>query len=197
MNSMATIYDQLYRLGCGRLRYGGMPNKVQHEWGLSHITKSLQSPDSHSVLDLGCGPAWLLWGLKKRGYRDLVGVDWARSLAWKSRIGSVVVGDITTIDLRRTFDCIVCHDVLEHVPQDQLPSLFQNILRHLAPDGYVSLTVADHSDKWCGVELHITRKPVELWYAEILKWFHVIEHQYNDKRTLGMFWCKRKPEGPP
>jgi glycosyltransferase involved in cell wall biosynthesis/2-polyprenyl-3-methyl-5-hydroxy-6-metoxy-1,4-benzoquinol methylase len=63
----------------------------------------------------------------------------------------------------QSFDCIYSISVLEHVPFDMLPTLFEGVRRFLKPDG-VSIHAIDHVLKGAGAEstlMHLT-KLVEL-----------------------------------
>jgi SAM-dependent methyltransferase len=93
----------------------------------------------HSVLDAGCGTGRVARELARRGL-DVVGVDIdpemldtarekAPSLDWRT-------GDLATIDLGRTFDCVVmAGNVIVFVTPGTEGAVLANLARHLRPEG--------------------------------------------------------------
>jgi SAM-dependent methyltransferase len=97
-----------------------------------------------AVLDLGCGIGITTSLCARRG-GEAVGVDLAPRLIEYARASvpeaSFEVGDIASIDLAKRFDVVCLFDVVEHLPSDRWPTLWQNVVRHLSPRGRVLLTV--------------------------------------------------------
>ena len=52
------------------------------------------------------------------------------------------------------FDVITAWDVLEHIPEEKLPGLIDNIVRNLKPDGVFICGIADFEDEGYHVTLH-------------------------------------------
>jgi len=107
-------------------------------------------PRAASVLELGCGTGAVLAGMGSG--LDLVGVD--RSAAMldvatrrlpKARFHR---GDMTTIDLGRTFDVVLCVcDTINHVTTSAgWRTVFERAANHLSPDGLfiVDFTTRSH-----------------------------------------------------
>jgi SAM-dependent methyltransferase len=61
------------------------------------------------------------------------------------------------------FDLITMWEVLEHIKKTDLPALFQNIKRHLAPNGLFICSISHIPDVNDGVVLHQTVEPIEWW----------------------------------
>ena len=99
----------------------------------------IQSLKPRSVLDAGCGTGRVARELARRGL-DVVGVDIdpamldtarekAPHLDWR-------LGDLATIDLGRTFDCIaMAGNVMIFVTLGTEGTVLSNLARHLAPGG--------------------------------------------------------------
>ena len=99
------------------------------------------------VMDLGCSGGGMVKSFLEDGYTavGLEGSDISkklRSAEWDTIPYHLFTCDITepfnvkdTLGNTVKFHCITAWDVLEHIPESKLPELFENIKRHLAPDG--------------------------------------------------------------
>jgi SAM-dependent methyltransferase len=101
-------------------------------------------PRGATVLDLGCGIG-ITSELLARRAGSVVAVDLAPKLIDYARATvrrvRFEVGDVATFDGGATFDVVCLFDVFEHIPRDGRPALWQNVVRQLAPDGLVLMTV--------------------------------------------------------
>lgn len=133
------------------------PNKERQEfvrdWATKHKFKKL--------LDVGCGKGNYMKALKEF---KIQGVD------PYSNDKSVIPKSILEFKPTKKYDAFYCLDVLEHIDK---PSLDENLkaLSKFAPVGL--LGIANHSDVWDGVELHLIQEGSG-WWGEILsKYFTV------------------------
>jgi len=62
------------------------------------------------------------------------------------------------------FDVISAWEVLEHVHPERLNILFENISKHLKPEGYFVGSVSMNNDASSGIELHQSQFKKETWY---------------------------------
>lgn len=96
-------------------------------------------PAASSLLELGCGTGAVLDGLSAVG--SLAGMDISPDMLdiARARLPGVqfIQGDISSFDLERRFDAIVCtYDVLNHLADfDRWISCFECACRHLAEGG--------------------------------------------------------------
>jgi len=91
-------------------------------------------------LDVGCGSSRILAGLD-----DVVGVDISqRKLRWARKYGKPLVNasifDLPFAD--GAFDCLICSEVIEHIPADPQP--FLEMIRVLKEDGLLILGTPDY-----------------------------------------------------
>lgn len=101
-----------------------------------------------SLLDAGCGTGTLALALARTGI-EVAGVDLSPSLLdvarEKDADGAVAWhhGDITRLDLGRTFDVVTCvADTLNHLPTlDDWRRAFEGFARHLEPGGMLFFDV--------------------------------------------------------
>ena len=129
------------------------------------------------VLDLGCSGGGFVKSLIEDGYAA-VGVEGSdvsrklRAAEWDTIPYHLFTGDITRAfqilnggasPVR--FHCITAWEVLEHIPEDRVPDLFENIRRHLEPDGIFVASVAlfPDADPLTGAVYHVTLHPKEWW----------------------------------
>jgi SAM-dependent methyltransferase len=97
-----------------------------------------QVQTSQSVLELGCGQGAKLLEMRAVGYADLMGVDPFLPHDYTTSSG-VALWRKNISDLDRSFDLVMLHHSLEHIPK-QLETLLE-IKRHLKPDGTVLIRI--------------------------------------------------------
>ena len=101
-----------------------------------------------SVLEIGCGI-----GTVTHLIADAVGesgailatdlspksVEVAKRRLTEFRNIRYIAGDILDVDINEKFDAVVLPDVIEHIPRESHPKLFQRIAGWIKPDGFVLL----------------------------------------------------------
>jgi hypothetical protein len=134
-------------------------------------------------LDLGSGAAGLVFEFAMNQVLA-VGVDGSdfcrvnRVGYWPLLPNNLFTCDITkpfSFLLRDTetligFDGITMWEVLEHITESDLPSLFSNISRHLDKHGYLigSISLVEYVDS-VGNPYHVTLKPRDWWKAKFIE----------------------------
>ena len=82
------------------------------------------------------------------------------------------------------FNVITMWEVLEHITESDLPTLFSNISRHLNKDGYFigSVSLVEYVDS-IGNPYHVTLKPRDWWKTKFIEsGFVILEvHPFNEK----------------
>ena len=107
--------------------------------GEANAVQALQSTQPFSVLDAGCGTGRIAIELARRGM-EIVGVDLdARMLSQARQQAPQLdwrLGDLATIDLRRSFDLILlAGNVMLFLTPGTEAATLRNLARHLAPTG--------------------------------------------------------------
>jgi SAM-dependent methyltransferase len=99
------------------------------------------------VLDVGCGPGFLMLFLAELGI-DVQGIDFSPSslgLAPPEIRGAITIGDVAKQHVpERSFDLAVCREVLEHLTVLQVRQTIEQICR--ASARYVYVTTRFHPD---------------------------------------------------
>jgi len=123
------------------------------------------------VLDYGCGPGFLLNHLLAIRDFECFGLDFSReSVELANRRfsakgnwhGAIHCASLPSSYKDRSFDIISCIETIEHVMPDQLPALFGELKRLIAPGGTILLTTPNnenldertHYCPFCNAEFH-------------------------------------------
>jgi len=99
-----------------------------------------------AILDVGCGMGFALHFLRLQGYKNITGIDADPGqvrFANENLLPVTHVADSVTF-LKATpnkIDCVLCLDVLEHVPKKFHLDLLRSIHQSLKPGGRLILTV--------------------------------------------------------
>ena len=128
-----------------RIEASGRYQHHVYHWGASLVRRRALK----SVLDVGCGPATKLAILIAPVCADIAGIDQPSAIAAAKRLG--MPGAFRAVDLEecegvraeRTFDLIICADVLEHL-FDPDPAL-AFIARHCHAKSLVLLSTPDRA----------------------------------------------------
>lgn len=127
------------------------------------------------ILDLGCAGGQLVSDFREFGWIavGLEGSDYSlkhKRANWPALGGK----NLFTCDITKPFrlnadaapmefHLITVWEVLEHIHQNDLPSVFTNIISHLKPGGYFIATTTSSSSIENGVELHQTKWTNQEW----------------------------------
>lgn len=127
------------------------------------------------ALDLGCSGGQLVRDFYERGWlaTGLEGSDFSKKHGranWPALGGKNLFTcditkpfQITTDGKPAQFHLITMWEVLEHIPEQDLPALFANINKHLHSGGYFIATTTSAPDVHDGVDLHQTKWPNDRW----------------------------------
>lgn len=99
---------------------------LEYRYRFRHILKGL-SKDA-SIVELGCGPGFLLNFLKSQGFEKIEGVDISEEQISIARKSGLDVKHAEAVDFLRgkkqQYDAIIAVDFIEHFRKDELLSLF-------------------------------------------------------------------------
>lgn len=116
----------------------------QREWARHKYLPLLEGLQPQSpILEIGCGPGYLLDFLKLSGFQNIEGIDIsAQQIALaKARGHHVAVADVFAHleGKQGAYDAIIAIDLFEHFRQDELLRLVPAIERALKPNGILLL----------------------------------------------------------
>ncbi len=114
------------------------------------------------ILDVGCGEGHHLQRMIECGI-DAFGVE-ISSVCCQKYLQNIPHANTDICDYSKKsesrFDGIICFDVLEHIPEDQLNTTLKALIS-LAPSALLGL--ANHSDIQCENELHLIQENCDWW----------------------------------
>lgn len=160
-------YDGIPRGYYDRILRGGNP--IRRLWHVSKFERVLDYlPDrrSQSILDIGCFAGTFLSLCLEDRFSRQVGVDilpeqiayananYGRSFREFRHVPSLA--DLHTRVTER-FDCISLIEVIEHLTQDEIRTLFDLIVDRLEPGGKLVLTTPNYASAWPAIELLLNR----------------------------------------
>lgn len=99
-----------------------------------------------AILDAGCGDAFFLGLLEKKGYTNLSGIDYSqRAIAFARLL--VPSGHFESAELSKlpysdaTFDVVFCIETVEHLIPETIDGIIREFKRVLKPGGRLVITV--------------------------------------------------------
>lgn len=116
-----------------------------------HAARLLRRHRSKSVLDIGCGCGLKLEKLIAPLCTDITGIDEQETISWcqqHHRFGTWKADNLEDpqADLGRTFDLIICADVIEHLVQPD--RLLAAVARYAHPESRILLSTPERDATW-------------------------------------------------
>jgi hypothetical protein len=140
------------------------------------VAQVYQSIGAHSVSDYGAGKCNLRAGLEKHGIK---GFDYFPYDPVFPSYGEPKAADL--------FCCI---DVLEHVEEEFLPNVIEDLVRITKSVGFFTVATGPAQKVLAdGRNAHLIQKPASWWLPKFLPYFN-IEHLENDEQG---FWFIVRP----
>lgn len=141
---------------------------------LECVLRQTNREDPHRtlrILDVGCGRGWLTnlagaYGTCE-GIEPVAGVvEHARRMFPHIRFEAGTLESVLARPDFRPFDVVLCSEVIEHVPHAQKPGFVNQLVRLIAPDGYLILTTprGEVWEDWRRIAP--PNQPVEDWVTE-------------------------------
>ena len=135
--------------------------------------------DSHevkSVLDVGCGEGKLLSKIKWHNPNiEVAGMDIAEN-AIDFRLKDIFrYGCAWVEDGYTQHDAIFCTDVLEHIPEEKIPTVFDLFKKNANRFCFVTICLKDDifGKRLIGEQLHLTVKDVYWWVDQFRRLFKI------------------------
>lgn len=158
-------------------------NSVE-KWKLKIVEKWIKRNKFKTIADIGCGQGNYLKPLSEK--YNVTGVEPSSYLCEGTlKEYGVINSDIMSLD--GSWDGIYCMDVLEHIMPDDIDMTVQK-LSTLSDKGLIG--IANHSDRWEGVELHLIQEGYPYW-QELLEKYYKNVKLIDDQIRFFVFECSR------
>ena len=133
-----------------------------------------------SFLDLGCSGGGMVLEAALRGHTS-IGLEGSDSSKKEQRAEWRLLGDrLQTCDITKPFrlieqdgtvkkfDIITAWEVMEHIQENDLPQMLENIKRHLSDRGYFIASIANWEDidPDAGINWHVTLHEFDWWVEQ-------------------------------
>jgi hypothetical protein len=148
-------------------RYRALAENTTHFPGLSimehagQIKKLLDKFEAKTVLDYGCG----------RG--EQYGPEYALHELWgieRPTLYDPAFETHSTLPEGR-FDAVLCSDVIEHIPEDEVPAFVMRLFDYADKFVWASICCRPAKKRFKdGLNMHVTLWPFWRWEAKFVKW---------------------------
>ncbi len=130
------------------------PSAWKNNWHLNLLIEKLISifnlSKKNQILEVGSNDGFFIQEFKKRGYKNIYGIEPSKDVFLKSKkLGHKVINYFFTEEivkkefkLKKKFDLIYSRQVLEHIPD--LNNFINEISKALSANGYLMIEVPDH-----------------------------------------------------
>ncbi len=109
------------------------------------LGRFLPAHENAVIVDVGCGAGILLEWLQDRGYRNASGIDPDQGqVAFCEQLGvkaDQVADSASWLEAKREVDMVICKDILEHIPEEQVRAILKAAKSSLTPDGKLYVSV--------------------------------------------------------
>ena len=142
-----------------------------------------------SVLDLGCGIGAYLTLFNRLGSHTVFGVDGIPANATVLGAKEYAVRDLSkSIDLRRTFDLVICVEVVEHLEEQYEDKLLDTIARHAG--NRIIFSAAEPGQPGNG---HINCKTISYWLERWASrgWIPDLMDSLGMRSLASLSWFRR------
>jgi len=115
-----------------------------------------------TIADIGCGRGNYIERLEY----DIDAVEPSNAKISKNIANKIIRSDI--LGIKDKWDAIYCMDVLEHIKPEEIDENIKHLSK-VAPNALYG--IANHTDIWNGVELHLIQKPCDWWMEKLLEYY--------------------------
>lgn len=139
------------------------------------VREWVEEQDLKTVLDVGCGRGHYL---KEITFAD--GLEPSTYLCENElKDFNVINSDIQSLKTDKKWDGLYCMDVLEHIDPSEIEAVVEKLSK-LAPKAMYG--IANHSDPFNGVELHLIQEDVHWWRTLLSKYYKDVRLTYEPDR---------------
>lgn len=179
-------YEKIYTNIFNKYKNYNSNTSVSYQVAKSFL--DLKIKECNSIADIGTGKGNLINLIKQdKKYFNLkincydldlfFNIKKYKNLTFKK----INLVDKNSLNVIEKVDFLFCLDVLEHIEENYIDSILEKLSQK---SKYTFFTIANHSDVFDGVELHLIQKDVEYWNKLIKKYYSKIinvQSYYNNR----------------
>ncbi|MEA9843627.1 class I SAM-dependent methyltransferase [Xanthomonas campestris] len=152
-------YARHYRAGSESYFIDPALAKVRHKNRLPAWMRKMSR--EISILDAGCADGYMLSILQNEGFHDIAGVDVSPEMCSiaRSRLGGDIKIENNSLaqflaEEKDSYDVILLHHVIEHVPRDKALDLLRGLRLRLKPGGFLAIRTPNANTLAPGYHCH-------------------------------------------
>lgn len=159
---------------------------IQYDWVIEKLKKKYSSNDIFTIIDVGSGRGQMLKMINKNFPKAIITSVDLNNFHKLDFVDFFINCDITSFDdrnnlLKNKYDVLVNLDFLEHIEEKYIDNILETFY-NLSP--YCIISIANHSDCFDGIELHLIQKNNKWWTIKLEKNFSIISFSDNGEDTL-------------
>lgn len=149
------------------------------EYKLKIILEWAKKNRFKSILDVGCGAGHYLKLLSKNKIK-VKGLEPSKYVVKTLESYDVINDDILGQAKKgKKWEALICMDVLEHI---KLSEINDNVKALASLSDRALIGIANHSDKWRGIQLHLIQQDSSWWKSLLSKYYQSLSLIYQSKR---------------
>ena len=160
--------------------------------GVERFMKSKLKPKGGTLTDWGCGSGRA--SMMMAASFAVTALDITKTALDKEVKKAIHQGKLVFQEMNmweqfgvRTDYAFSC-DVLEHIPEDKVDAVLENIKRNTLKGGFLQIALTEHIFE--GQQLHLTVKPADWWITKVGNYFNVIDVEETEKHVCLTFKTK-------
>ncbi len=165
------IYDEIFAT---EPKYDG-PVKYK----LNIVLEWVKKNGFGEVLDVGCGRGHYLKLFRENNIKA-TGLEPSKYITDNLKDYKIINDDIVGFsEYSKSWEALICMDVLEHIEPDKID---ENLKALSTLSKHALLGIANHSDIWHGVELHLIQQKPLWWKDKLTESFDEVNLIYESDR---------------
>jgi 2-polyprenyl-3-methyl-5-hydroxy-6-metoxy-1,4-benzoquinol methylase len=185
-------YLDIYTSAFSNNKYSSDHNP-QYDWVIDKLKSKFIQSDIFTIIDIGSGRGHLLKLIHKYFPNAIITSVDLKNFHNLEFVKDFQICNITsTADrdtlLRNKYDVLINLDFLEHIEEIYIDDIIETFNK-LSP--YCIIAVANHSDIFDGIQLHLIQNDSKWWRSKLEKVFNISYFKENEQKTLYFYEVNR------
>lgn len=167
---------------------------IQYDWVIDKLKSKFVISDIFTIIDIGSGRGHMLKLLHEHFPNAIITSVDLKNFHNLNFIHEFKLCDITSLEdrnrlIENKYDVLINLDFLEHIEEKYIDDIIETFYK-LAP--YSIIAIANHSDIFDGVELHLIQQNNKWWEYKLQKIFDISYFKSNSENTLYFYELNTK-----